>query len=120
MLTPELEESLYSARRDALRRGFGELTIEHLTLILLDNKLVKPFVESESINIAALRDNLLGLIHKKPPLPHHRFENVGGVQCAACPPAPMSVWMSSIKSMMPGWRLHSSHKSRMRCSKSPR
>ena len=69
MLTPELEESLYSARRDALRRGFGELTIEHLTLILLDNKLVKPFVESESINIAALRDNLLGLIHKKPPPP---------------------------------------------------
>ena len=110
MLTPELEESLYSARRDALRRGFGELTIEHLTLILLDNKLVKPFVESESINIAALRDNLLGLIHKKPPLaatkkPRRR---------------PMSVWMSSIKSMMPAWRLHSSHKSRMRCSKSPR
>lgn len=59
MITPELGDSLYAARRDAMRRGFSELTLDHLAMVLMNDAIVRPFFEVEGTDVPRLRENLL-------------------------------------------------------------
>ncbi|MGI9337657.1 MAG: AAA family ATPase [Gammaproteobacteria bacterium] len=59
MITPELGDSLYAARRDAMRRGFAELTLDHLAMVLTNDAIVRPFFETEGTDVPRLREKLL-------------------------------------------------------------